>query len=197
MMPRPVHSRLLLRWAQRTVLAVSMLLVLLAALGWWRSHRVGDQWMHDRHRIDAAGVFTRTIGFAHGGGDFVFFTISGHFRNPNVLRTWIHLTFTPTPVRMLMSGYVHGIGGYGWSTWTETSGLQAPPNTVSAIVFPYWLAVLVGSLAPAWWLWGGKRRRRAHRLAAGWCANCGYDLRASPERCPECGTTSPALDHAQ
>jgi hypothetical protein len=54
------------------------------------------------------------------------------------------------------------------------------------VVVPYWVLVVLFSIWPAiWGVMGWKRRRR---FSAGRCQNCGYDVRASPKKCPECGS---------
>jgi hypothetical protein len=49
---------------------------------------------------------------------------------------------------------------------------------------PDWVLAGAFAVLPAVWVF---RRPRSHRNRC--CGNCGYDLRATPDRCPECGTT--------
>jgi hypothetical protein len=51
----------------------------------------------------------------------------------------------------------------------------------------YWKIIVVSLLLPTRSVQLRLRARR-QRLLAGHCRNCGYDLRSSPECCPECGT---------
>jgi hypothetical protein len=62
-------------------------------------------------------------------------------------------------------------------------------KNICNISVPFWIAAILCAVAPATWL---RRRLRAQvRDDTPRCPGCGYDLRATPERCPECGAHAP------
>jgi hypothetical protein len=65
--------------------------------------------------------------------------------------------------------------------------LRSPwPLDTWRITAPLWLLAMLAGLLPLVRLVMAVRRSRA--LRRGHCTVCGYDLRATPDRCPECGT---------
>ena len=75
--------------------------------------------------------------------------------------------------------------------WSDPSAQNLVP--FREFDFPHWVAVAMFGLTPMSWLLVRMRQavRRRHRHRAGLCLRCGYDLRASKERCPECGEPIP------
>ena len=60
------------------------------------------------------------------------------------------------------------------------------PEAHFIIVMPDWFLTGLFAAMPAAYLIRRVRRRR--KPLPGYCQTCGYDLRATPDRCPECGT---------
>jgi hypothetical protein len=90
-------------------------------------------------------------------------------------------------------GSSRGILGFsrGRTASYATDGSGTPASVVSesrSISVPAWFLAILAATLPALRMIVRVREVRSRRRAAlGQCAKCGYDLRATPDRCPECG----------
>lgn len=101
-----------------------------------------------------------------------------------------HTPLSPGSLNFFRQNIV-GKRGTDWSLW-GFEFIRLADNWM--LVLPYWFLIITSSVAPMIWLW--RRNRIKNRFMGNLCRNCGYDLRASSDRCPECGTpvASPVSD---
>ena len=90
--------------------------------------------------------------------------------------------FTETTAEREWTAWGFHVEGNSLRGWDER-GERIAYGSWSAVAVPFWS--LATAPLPARWLWGRVRQRRLKRV--GRCPACGYDLRATPEGCPECG----------
>ena len=67
--------------------------------------------------------------------------------------------------------------------WSFSSSMIRPGLIKTIVEFPVGAIAFALLLINVAWYWRDFRKRPR----PGFCRNCGYDLRATPDRCPECG----------
>jgi hypothetical protein len=177
--------------------ALSLILCVATVIVWVRSHRLQDEWYRiafvgERHSSQWSKVLSRNgvIAFAREAP-----ALRRYYEMPVRPGEWIHRT-APAPNLSLAASLIWkptlaNRMGFIYHRGRQTQMELAQPPFVPSTVFalPYFavtvvLAFVPGVLAVGWM---GRRRSRM-RAARGQCARCAYDLRATPESCPECGT---------
>jgi hypothetical protein len=196
--PFSAHTAIAKRAQWRTlkplfpILSGISLLLCVATVGLWvRSYWYLDDYEHWDSQADLLWNVVSTAGGIQLGKAERF----SEWVNPSLMRHsegW-HV-FSPG----LFDGQL--FAGAGTTTYKDLLGFRfargiigADPCAFWSIRVPLWFVVLMSGACPAAWLASAMRyRRRATRRKLGLCPTCGYDLRATPARCPECGTPIPA-----
>ena len=186
----------MLRSAFELAAFFSTLLCVAAACAWVRSEMGEDVWFK-RSKVNETEVESTE-------GRLLIIRIdardaAGSAISPNRILYWSDQEVwagSPIPNRSSRGQQLLGLG-WGNVHYQGTSGQGA---LISWRLRGFWIAyrtlVIVSAPLSILWLlrrWRAARRRHRtrSRIAAGQCSSCGYDLRASPGRCPECGTPAP------
>jgi hypothetical protein len=154
---------------------LSLLLCAAVLVLWARSYRSCDALLRPAGPDDRVCV-TSEFGV-------LVFEVEGRVRGA-VQPTWEYFD-TPLPRRWPVRAGRFGFEAYRGQV---SHFVRLPPSTVWGVALPHGCVAVGLAVLPAWAL---VRRRRMHtsrrRRDQGLCGRCGYDLRASPRRCPECG----------
>jgi hypothetical protein len=149
-------------------------------------------WVRSYRRVDAFRVATargeRIVGSVRGELQFILcpgIEFSGTFSYDSYSAPGFR-----SAVEFLRTDRHYSSGGrLGFGYFVPKAG--APKNWgYSGVWFPHWSLALLFAILPALHLRAAIRSRRRDRVAL--CLTCGYDLRATPARCPECGAVPAA-----
>lgn len=167
---------------------LSLLLCLATASLWTRSYWIGDQWvlLRDRRQDEGTHLTALHVLSTRGTVEIEFETGDARSGHPGVSE-FHHGAGTPYPLifQSMNRTWLERIGiRWDQQQWPFVNGIAVSRGLTTLVNFPLWLATLSFAFPP---LFYAAARGRCHRKSPNICSHCGYDLRATPDRCPECG----------
>jgi hypothetical protein len=160
------------------LIALSLLLCVATAALWWRSWHRSDVFER-RHQVDG---FTLMSGVGEFWVNVYRFDPSKRAMRDQNHTLWLHSPFDAERQRTwIRMRDATGRAGF-FAEHYRTPEIFKDGWLVKA---PYWALASVLAVAPMISFVGAARRRGRRR--SGRCSVCGYDLRSTPDRCPECG----------
>ena len=154
--------------------ALSLLLCVAVVVVWVRSYWVEDYVSYGRRGIGTWAAWSRSGRICFWSDRYEASVAAAGVVSRRPVG-W-NVSATPVGIAERWPDGSDGMLGFAY----ETGGLYT-----QAAVSWWALAVTSGSAAAALGISGARRTRR--RRGLGRCAACGYDLRATPDQCPECG----------
>lgn len=182
------------RWTYHLLASVSLLICVGMAVLWIRSYFAYDDLLYKSSIAAHAGE--RRTGVESQAGFLIFYhSVNDQgFTSSGIREVGYWITYSaalepglPSP----LDAVDHRFAGFGYKSEViagRSGGVRTAYNNTQVMI-PFWFLVALFSLVPARWMW--RRRRDRSRRRAGSCRHCGYDLRATPDRCPECGHQVP------
>jgi hypothetical protein len=207
------HPPRLQRILLNTATATSLALLLLALLLWFRGRWVHDKfvWTTPAGRMVMVTLFHRGIGVnviidRWPSAQPLQWLEEGRYQTRGPV---FHLTNRQAAARTERQGFgIYTQSGHGhthraadgtvlWYTsdgggFADSSSFcdRLPPLAYRFVSVNYLIPVVAFGVLPSSRgmiaAWRSVRQRR--RMRHGQCPTCGYDCRATPERCPECGS---------
>jgi hypothetical protein len=168
-------SRLL---SLRVITAISLFLCAVTILLWITSYFRSDYLIY-QPRFDWV---KREYGIGVVQGGFIFDAEMPR-SHPGLTIGYRNVPVTPWPLQ----GTLHGFGPVHFARNVIPYGYFSSELVLYSAHIHWWFLTLLFTLPSiirrALWL----RARPDRREKAGLCRACGYDMRATPDRCPECG----------
>jgi hypothetical protein len=180
-------------WLFNFAATVSLALCVATTVLWVRSHSVSDKFYYSRYFSGAddkkESAWWLLLGAGGMGVEHRWQNIRGRPRAEWPKPEFVWQKSPPSyPLLGVQGKTVWNRWGFSyrddpWSMGPDADGYNA------RLLAPFWSILAPTLLLPGLWLYF---RLMSKQPNPGCCQKCGYDLRATPDRCPECGAIPPA-----